>query len=220
MRDHKAIGWATAWLFLECLPAIIPASVSDEAYGSIYLHSEDLATVALGFAFYYTVPFSRVVLKAFAVSCVTFALTLAVTNLGADYLALANPQQWAMSVVGLLVASAIIIMRFLRHGLLQHVEPGRIYKVVTRPRRAVDFVGLVWSGLGAGVYYHCDGQTWKFSAKTGTVITKLTESLPHTIGLVDCGKATGKKIDRLNAMVGQRWSARRNCFTIFRGLNE
>jgi len=155
-----------AWLLFEIAPAAVPQSVPDSIHWPIYLHSEDLATVAMCLALYLAVGFRRILLKAATAAAVFISTTFAVTNIGADYLELENPQFWALSVAAMSICVVFVIMRFTRHGLLKTISPGRLYLVVKEPRCAIDLLGLAWSGIGGSVRVYADGTTWRFSKKT------------------------------------------------------
>lgn len=206
------------WFIMELLPAVVPASVSDEVHGDIYFFAEDTSSILLALACYFSLSYTSIVLKGVSLSAVVVTIFLFVFNLIIDSGVLQPSSALAITIGGFIFVLMLFAVRFLfksTNGTYGKPAVNAIYLIIDKPHDFLGMLGLLWSGVGGGYSVYINGACYWFPRDKGMMVKTFDPDWYKGRYMINCGPATADKIADLEAMVGQKWSILNNCFTVF-----
>lgn len=203
---------------LELVPSIVPAYVSDHIYDTIYFLSEDLSTIALALACYFSLSYTSVLLKGITLTAVIVSIMFFASNNIVQYSPIpATSSTGLVLFFGVLVTSLFLIRFLFKTYDGGYIKPkhDRIYLIVNKPHNFLGMLGLFYSGIGGGFSVYVNGDCYWFPKEVGKLVKTFEKDWYKGRYLIDCGPVTGDKINDLESMIGEKWSIFNNCFTVF-----
>ena len=206
------------WGVFEFVPALLPHLIGDDLYWAVYFYAEDMASVMLAMACYFSLSYTSVLLKGVALTIVIISSMLIPCNILVDVGAI--PASYGVGLLIILVFSIAqcFMVRFMLRASSDRITNPRddiVYLIVNKPRNFWGMIGLLWSGIGGGFTAYVAGECYWFSRESGVLVKTTDKNWFRGKQMIDCGEATSEKIADLEALVGQRWSVLNNCFTVF-----
>lgn len=206
------------WFILLMVPAVVPASFSDEMYDFIYFLTSDLSVIALASAFYVSLSYTSIVNKGLALISIIISTLVFVSNHVIEHTPIPKDSSTGLLVFSGVLITGLFLIRFLfktYSGGYMKPEHDRIYLIVNKPRNFLGMMGLFYSGIGGGFSAYVNGDCYWFSKEASSLVKTRDKDWYKGRYLIDCGPVTGDKINDLESMIGQKWSIFNNCFTVF-----
>ena len=206
------------WVAVELAPALAPPSMSDEGYRTLYLFSEDIASIVLASACYFSLTYTSTVLKGLSLATVVIAASLFGANLLVAFTPITASFETGIILGTVILAVYLILIRFifrLNRSSPDKIKAGNIYLVYDKPHSFIGMLGLFLSGRSGMVSAWASGYCYRFSTSADGLLKEIKEDYLIGKTLVDYGPATENRVASLDALVGQKWSLFNNCFTVF-----
>jgi len=147
-RDYKTpLLFFALWFVLEISSAFVPASFSNIFYDHFYFWTEDLSTIALALACYFSLSYTSTILKAVSLTAIIITMSIMFLNILVEFSDIPKISSVGVTV-GLGVAvTGIFLIRFLfrvhdgTFGLAQH---DIMYLVIDRPKNFLGVLALLY----------------------------------------------------------------------------
>jgi len=218
-RDYKTpLFFFALWLILELSSAFVPASFSDIFYDQFYFWTEDLSTISLALACYFSLSYTSTILKAVSLTAVIVTTCIMFLNILVEFSPIPKISSVGLTLGLGVIVIGVFLIRFLfrvhdgTHGLAQR---DIMYLVIDRPKNFLGVLALLYSGIGGGFSVYVNGDCYWFPRDAGKMVKTHEEGWCRGKNMIDCGPVTGDKLNDLESMIGQKWSIFNNCFTVF-----
>lgn len=200
------------------MPGLVPASFSNAFYDSLYFLTEDLASIFLALACYFSLSYTSVILKGVSLTAVIITVLLFSFNIVIDLGLLPTASATTLTIALFIISFMLFTVRFLfRSTNATWGKPAvnAIYLIIDKPHSFLGMLGLFWSGIGGGYSVYHNGDCYWFPRTEGKMVKTHEPDWYKGRYMINCGPATPAKLADLESMIGQKWSIFNNCFVAF-----